>query len=123
MNITRYGPGDDETWGPCAGHPSDPRTEEDMTEEQAKAVAIEAAEDAFIAAISDGDQTKTLPTTVGEVHITTLLTWIETPAAIPLLKASSSAWNGRHEGLGSKLRSFVLEAMKQYASDNWECYL
>jgi len=24
--ITQHGPGDPETWGPCTGHPNDPRT-------------------------------------------------------------------------------------------------
>jgi hypothetical protein len=28
MRITPYGPGDPETWGPCNGHPLDPRTPE-----------------------------------------------------------------------------------------------
>jgi hypothetical protein len=25
---TRYGPGDPQTWGPCTGHPGDPRTDD-----------------------------------------------------------------------------------------------
>jgi hypothetical protein len=25
---TRFGPGDMETWGPCCGHPGDPRTDD-----------------------------------------------------------------------------------------------
>ena len=25
---TRFGPGDPATWGPCYGHPGDPRTED-----------------------------------------------------------------------------------------------
>lgn len=29
-----FGPGDEETWGPCFGHPLDPRTEEDDFEDQ-----------------------------------------------------------------------------------------
>jgi hypothetical protein len=25
---TRFGPGDPQTWGPCTGHPGDPRTDD-----------------------------------------------------------------------------------------------
>jgi hypothetical protein len=37
MAITQYGPGDSETWGPCTGHPADPRTPEldDLDDEPA----------------------------------------------------------------------------------------
>lgn len=27
MRLTGYGPGDPATWGPCMGHPHDPRTD------------------------------------------------------------------------------------------------
>jgi hypothetical protein len=31
---TQYGPGDPETWGPCTGHPMDPRTDPPDEEQQ-----------------------------------------------------------------------------------------
>ncbi len=44
MAAVIYGPGDAQTWGPCTGHPNDPRTDDDgdwLTEDQ----ALEQAED------------------------------------------------------------------------------
>ena len=29
MRLTDYGPGDEQTWAPCAGHPNDPRTDDE----------------------------------------------------------------------------------------------
>lgn len=29
MRLTDYGPGDEQTWPPCAGHPNDPRTDDE----------------------------------------------------------------------------------------------
>lgn len=29
MRLTDYGPGDAITWAPCAGHPNDPRTDDE----------------------------------------------------------------------------------------------
>ncbi len=29
MTLTDYGPGDTITWAPCAGHPNDPRTDDE----------------------------------------------------------------------------------------------
>jgi hypothetical protein len=33
MSITTCGPGDEQTWGPCVGHPNDPRAESEDGEE------------------------------------------------------------------------------------------
>lgn len=30
---TNYGPGDEETWAPCCGHPNDPRSDDYEEEE------------------------------------------------------------------------------------------
>ena len=31
---TKYGPGDEQTWGACTGHPLDPRTEDTDTDDE-----------------------------------------------------------------------------------------
>lgn len=43
MKITAFGPGDEQTWPACTGHPLDPRTEGDMdgdTEHDPRAVVV-----------------------------------------------------------------------------------
>lgn len=49
MSTYTPGPGDEITWGPCFGHPNDPRYEPDE-EIDSRLYAIEAAEESLAAA-------------------------------------------------------------------------
>ena len=44
VQLTQYGPGDAATWGPCLGHPCDPRSDDELDESFADAVFDEAVD-------------------------------------------------------------------------------